>query len=215
MAAKAANMGPDLMRFIEKSLLIQTLDAVWKEHLYALDHLRQGIGLRAYGQRDPLNEYKSEAFALFNAMLDELKERVTAMLARVELAPEQPPPPVFAPLSQPFIESHPAPMPAYAGEPEMVMELAGGMAARATPLQAETMDPNDFDVGEGLGQQLQRRPHRRRPGVGLVDVGGVLVHGVAVLLGRRACRWVFARQNRGRGPEKLLAVVFAKDPRAR
>ena len=85
MAAKAANMGPELMRFIEKSLLIQTLDAVWKEHLYALDHLRQGIGLRAYGQRDPLNEYKSEAFALFNAMLDELKERVTAMLARVEI----------------------------------------------------------------------------------------------------------------------------------
>ena len=77
MAAKAANMGPELMRFIEKSLLIQTLDAVWKEHLYALDHLRQGIGLRAYGQRDPLNEYKSEAFALFNAMLVELKERVT------------------------------------------------------------------------------------------------------------------------------------------
>ena len=56
------------------------LDAVWKEHLYARDHLRQGIGLRAYGQRDPLNEYKTEAFALFNAMLDELKERVTAML---------------------------------------------------------------------------------------------------------------------------------------
>ena len=55
---------------------------------YALDHLRQGIGLRAYGQRDPLNEYKSEAFALFNAMLDELKERVTSLLARVELAPE-------------------------------------------------------------------------------------------------------------------------------
>ena len=70
MATKAANMGPELMRFIEKNLLIQTLDAVWKEHLYALDHLRQGIGLRAYGQRDPLNEYKSEAFALFNAMLE-------------------------------------------------------------------------------------------------------------------------------------------------
>ena len=90
MAAKAANIGPELMRFIEKSLLIQMLDAVWKEHLYALDHLRQGIGLRAYGQRDPLNEYKSEAFALFNAMLDELKERVTAMLARVELAARAP-----------------------------------------------------------------------------------------------------------------------------
>ena len=113
MAAKAANMGPDLMRFIEKSLLIQTLDAVWKEHLYALDHLRQGIGLRAYGQRDPLNEYKSEAFALFNAMLAELKERVTSMLARVELAPERPIPP--PPMMQ-MVESHAEPASAMSSE---------------------------------------------------------------------------------------------------
>jgi len=140
MAAKAANMGPELMRFIEKSLLIQTLDAVWKEHLYALDHLRQGIGLRAYGQRDPLNEYKSEAFALFNAMLDELKERVTAMLARVELAPEpvQPPPPIQ------MIETHPQPVPVFAGEPEMAMEGAGSMTIAATqPMRSDAVDPND------------------------------------------------------------------------
>ncbi|MGC1413610.1 MAG: preprotein translocase subunit SecA [Acetobacteraceae bacterium] len=140
MAAKAANMGPELMRFIEKSLLIQTLDAVWKEHLYALDHLRQGIGLRAYGQRDPLNEYKSEAFALFNAMLDELKERVTAMLARVELAPEpvQPPPPIQ------MIEMHPQPAPVFAGEPEMAMEGAGAMTiAAAQPMRSDAVDPND------------------------------------------------------------------------
>ena len=108
MAAKAANMGPELMRFIERSLLIQTLDAVWKEHLYALDHLRQGIGLRAYGQRDPLNEYKSEAFTLFNAMLTELKERVTSLLARVELAAERPIPP--PPMMQ-MVESHAEPVP--------------------------------------------------------------------------------------------------------
>jgi preprotein translocase subunit SecA len=95
MASKAANLGPELMRFVEKSILLQMLDAVWKEHLLALDHLRQGIGLRAYGQRDPLNEYKSEAFAMFNAMLDDLKERVTTMLARVELGPEAVPEPEF------------------------------------------------------------------------------------------------------------------------
>ncbi|HYZ22702.1 MAG TPA: preprotein translocase subunit SecA [Rhodopila sp.] len=113
MAAKAANMGPELMRFIEKSLLIQTLDAVWKEHLYALDHLRQGIGLRAYGQRDPLNEYKSEAFALFNAMLVELKERVTSLLARVELAPER----VIEPQPVSYrVESHPEAESALASE---------------------------------------------------------------------------------------------------
>jgi preprotein translocase subunit SecA len=104
---KEQRFGPDTMRFVEKSLLIQTLDTVWKEHLYALDHLRQGIGLRAYGQRDPLNEYKSEAFVLFNFMLDELKERITAMLARVELAQEQPPPPPIT-IGLPFMrEIHP------------------------------------------------------------------------------------------------------------
>jgi preprotein translocase subunit SecA len=114
MAAKAANLGPDLMRFIEKSLLIQTLDAVWKEHLYALDHLRQGIGLRAYGQRDPLNEYKSEAFALFNTLLDELKERITTLLARVEIAPDgqlaQP-----QPAARQMVESHAEPVSALSG----------------------------------------------------------------------------------------------------
>ena len=140
MAAKAANMGPELMRFIEKSLLIQTLDAVWKEHLYALDHLRQGIGLRAYGQRDPLNEYKSEAFALFNAMLDELKERVTAMLARVELAPE----PIPQPQPMQMMELHPQPTPAFAAEPEMALEGAGSMAIGATqPMRSDAVDPND------------------------------------------------------------------------
>ena len=78
MAEKAANYGADVMRMVEKSLLLQILDQVWKEHLLSLDHLRQGIGLRAYGQRDPLNEYKREAFALFEAMLERLRERVIA-----------------------------------------------------------------------------------------------------------------------------------------
>jgi preprotein translocase subunit SecA len=128
------------MRFIEKSLLIQTLDAVWKEHLYALDHLRQGIGLRAYGQRDPLNEYKSEAFALFNAMLDDLKERVTSLLARVELAPDRtlaqlPPEPV----SYRMVESHPEPVSALASQ--TVLDDEGAVAT--LPARTPAVDPND------------------------------------------------------------------------
>ena len=99
MADKAERFGPDLMRFIEKSVLLQVLDAVWKEHLLALDQLRQGIGLRAYGQKDPLNEYKSEAFALFNAMLDDLKERVTAMLSGMQLQADIPPEPSLPPMT--------------------------------------------------------------------------------------------------------------------
>ena len=65
MAAKVAQWGPDVIRYVEKSILLQTLDHLWREHLLMLEHLRQVIGLRGYGQRDPLNEYKSEAFHLF------------------------------------------------------------------------------------------------------------------------------------------------------
>jgi preprotein translocase subunit SecA len=91
MAEKTANVGPETMRAVEKGLLLQLLDQSWKEHLLALDHLRQGIGLRAYGQRDPLNEYKYEAFNLFEQMMAELRERVTGFLSHVELevTPEQ------------------------------------------------------------------------------------------------------------------------------
>jgi len=102
MAAKAANFGIELMRMVEKSMLLQTLDQVWKEHLLNLDHLRQGIGLRAYGQLDPLREYKSEAFALFGALLEDLKERVTALLARVDFQQPAEPPPL-----PPMFENHP------------------------------------------------------------------------------------------------------------
>jgi len=91
MAEKAANVGPDIMRQVEKSLLLQELDHAWKEHLLTLDHLRQGINLRAYGQRDPLNEYKKEAFELFEAMLKEFRERITSLLALVQIRMDAPP----------------------------------------------------------------------------------------------------------------------------
>jgi len=85
MAQKAATYGPELMRLAERSLLLQILDQTWKEHLLSLDHLRQGINLRAYAQRDPLNEYKHEAFVLFQEMLNHLREAVTSVLSHVEL----------------------------------------------------------------------------------------------------------------------------------
>ena len=157
MAAKAANMGPDLMRFIEKSLLIQTLDAVWKEHLYALDHLRQGIGLRAYGQRDPLNEYKSEAFVLFNAMLDDLKERVTGMLARVELAPDRNAMP-FEPspiMTRMMVESHPEPISALTSDLSMPMPDDDGGAIATLPVRTPAVDPNDETTWAGTPRNAQ------------------------------------------------------------
>jgi preprotein translocase subunit SecA len=90
MAEKSANYGPELMRMAEKSLLLQLLDQIWKDHLLSLDHLRQGIYLRGYGQRDPLNEYKREAFELFGAMLVNLRQQVTSLLSHVELRVPEP-----------------------------------------------------------------------------------------------------------------------------
>jgi preprotein translocase subunit SecA len=102
MAAKVARWGPDIIRYVEKSILLQTLDHLWREHLVMLDHLRNVIGLRGYGQRDPLNEYKAEAFNLFEAMSQNLREAVTAQLMRVEIM-EQPPP---EEQNLPFMEAH-------------------------------------------------------------------------------------------------------------
>ena len=101
MAAKVAQWGPEVMRYVEKTILLQTLDHLWREHLVMLDHLRQVIGLRGYGQRDPLQEYKSEAFALFEAMIANLREAVTAQLMRVEIVPPEEQAPAL-----PVMEAH-------------------------------------------------------------------------------------------------------------
>lgn len=82
---KESRYSPEILRLAEKQVLLMTLDQRWKEHLLNLDQLRQGINLRAFGQKDPLNEYKREAFMMFEAMLDDLRERVTARIARMEL----------------------------------------------------------------------------------------------------------------------------------
>ena len=89
MAEKAVRLGPDVMRMAEKSLLLQVLDQQWKEHLLRLDQLRQGISLRAYAQKDPLNEYKREAFMMFEQLLAGLRETTTMVLAHVELRPSE------------------------------------------------------------------------------------------------------------------------------
>src|SRR5207253_630901 len=91
MAAKVAQWGSDLIRQIEKTVLLQILDHLWREHLVMLEHLRQVIGLRGYGQRDPLNEYKAESFNLFEAMGKNLREMVTAQLMRLEIVTQPPP----------------------------------------------------------------------------------------------------------------------------
>jgi preprotein translocase subunit SecA len=98
-AARIEKNSPEVMRYIEKQIVLQVLDHLWREHLVTLDHLRQVIGWRGYAQRDPLNEYKSEAFELFDGLITRLRELTTAQLMRVEVAYEPPPqqlPPMHA-----------------------------------------------------------------------------------------------------------------------
>ena len=89
MAAKAAQFGSDNMRMIEKQVLLQTIDGKWRDHLLTLEHLRSVVGFRGYAQRDPLNEYKTEAFQLFQSMLDSLRMDVTKKLSQIRPMNEQ------------------------------------------------------------------------------------------------------------------------------
>jgi preprotein translocase subunit SecA len=144
-AEKAATYGPEIMRMAEKSLLLQILDQIWKDHLLSLDHLRQGINLRAYGQRDPLNEYKREAFNLFEAMLGRLRETVTGVLSHLELRVQMPEDlmPQGGPQGQ-MIETREDPAMALAEAGDMRPD--GAAEARYAPRRVPTgeeIDPRD------------------------------------------------------------------------
>jgi preprotein translocase subunit SecA len=127
-AKKAAQFGPQTMRQLERAILLQTLDGLWREHLITLEHLRQVIGLRGYGQRDPLNEYKSESFTLFEQMLARLREAVTGQLMHVELARQDEVPPLEEAELPPMEVHHLDPA---TGEDEFALEGAGAPAAGA------------------------------------------------------------------------------------
>jgi preprotein translocase subunit SecA len=138
MAAKAARFGPDIMRQIEKAVVMQVLDHLWREHIMQLDHLRQVVGLRGYAQRDPLNEFKSEAFQLFEALMHRLREVTTQQLALVELQ-EPPPMPELPPMSPHHID-------ATTGVDEFAQMGAGSGGFSAQPAGGTAVaerDPND------------------------------------------------------------------------
>src|SRR5690606_21135675 len=102
-AAKVARYSPQIMRSVEKQILLQSVDSLWRDHLVTLDHLSKVIGWRGLAQRDPLNEYKQEAYELFQKLLTDLRELVTTQLSHVEIQvrqPEPPPAPDFSGMSE-------------------------------------------------------------------------------------------------------------------
>ena len=138
MAAKTAQVGPNLMRQVEKAVLLQTLDHHWRDHLLMLDHLRQAVGLRGYAQRDPLNEYKSEAFELFESLLSRLREDVTRQLSAAQFVTQE---------QAPKLEDEPLPeMQAHHADPLTGEdEMADGETLQRTVRNdpGVAADPND------------------------------------------------------------------------
>lgn len=104
-ADKAERFGPELMAYVERSVVLQTIDNLWREHIVNLDHLRSVVGFRGYAQRDPLQEYKAEAFELFQALLANLRDAVTTQMSRVELVREAPPAPTPPPMQAHHIDA--------------------------------------------------------------------------------------------------------------
>src|SRR5260370_29778774 len=146
-AQKVAQYGPDVWRQVEKSVLMQLFDQNWKDHLLHLDHLRQGMGLRAYGQKDPLNEYKREAFNLFSDLLTALRESVTNVLSPLQLRMATPPMPAAPPPAQ-MREIHEDPVLAATMSDDPGFDPAdptgGGVATLSRPRSAgkRAVDPN-------------------------------------------------------------------------
>ena len=141
MAEKAARYTPAIMRMVEKSLLLQILDQTWKEHLQQLDYLRQAVGLRAYAQRDPLNEYKAEAFELFEGMLNRMRETVTGALSQLELRMDEPEAAVAqpkAPSEDELVAVHPE-----ADGVDNAAAAESGDTQTVVRRSAEAVDPND------------------------------------------------------------------------
>ncbi|SLN21294.1 preprotein translocase subunit SecA [Roseivivax jejudonensis] len=142
MEKKAEAFGPDTMRQIEKQLLLQTIDGKWREHLLTLEHLRSVVGFRGYAQRDPLNEYKTESFQLFQGMLDGLREDVTEKLAQIRPMSDEQRRELVAQMErqQQRVEQAAAQAPAGATTPEA--EAAGPAVAASEPL-VEGFDETD------------------------------------------------------------------------
>ncbi|HEY8594627.1 MAG TPA: preprotein translocase subunit SecA [Devosiaceae bacterium] len=159
-AAKVARFTPDIMRQVEKSILLQSIDGLWREHLVTLDHLSKVIGWRGLAQRDPLNEYKQEAYELFQTLLNNLRELVTTQLAHVEIRMQEPPQPQAPDLSR-LEETHIDPLtgendaePAPAPGTARAAAAAGGAATAV--LERGNADPSKIQLTEAQMRGVRR-----------------------------------------------------------
>jgi preprotein translocase subunit SecA len=162
---KERQVGPELMLFHQRMIMLQIVDTQWKDHLYSLDHLKEGIGLRGYGQRDPLVEYKKESFSMFQALMDRIDEEILRWVFLYQPVPvpqaaiggdghgaeEEPPPPAVA--GRPRRPGGPRPADA-AVPPELkgfdaVPPWQAAAASRSAPRNLTFNDPSEALSGSG------------------------------------------------------------------
>jgi preprotein translocase subunit SecA len=144
VAEKVKEIDPENWHMIEKSILLQSLDHHWKEHLSTLDALRQVVHLRAYAQKTPINEYKQEAFALFERMLSNIREDVTGSIARVQFRMEEPLPEFDLPVLPDFITTHIDPFSGEDNSSDIDAGQLGGITTTLPRPPVGNAQPSDF-----------------------------------------------------------------------
>ena len=153
MAKRSADIGPETMRQLERTVLLQSIDSHWKEHLSQLDHLRQVIQLRAYGQRNPLDEFKTESFSMFEAMLTNTRENVAILLSHIEIRREEDVPSLAEPDRKRMNENH-----------------SGGSVSTSSGNSGDWKNtPRNADCPCGSGKKYKHRHGQVMPKVGRND----------------------------------------------
>jgi preprotein translocase subunit SecA len=154
-AEKEKQFSPDLLRWLERRIILDVVDTQWKDHLLSLDHLKEGIGLRGYGQKDPLVEFKKEAFILFEDMMTRIDNETVRYLFHVQIQQNEPPPPTRAPRPEP-----PRTLPGAAA-------AAASAAARATDAPAQRLP--DFARALERRQERQQKDLQFQTGAGQAE----------------------------------------------
>jgi preprotein translocase subunit SecA len=151
-AERVERNSAEAMRYVEKQVILQSLDHLWRDHLVTLDHLRQVIGWRGMAQRDPLNEYKSEAFDLFRQLIAQWHEAVIAQMTRIEVRFQPPPEPAPPPMQ--FEHSDPDPFREFSELPDLGGFAASEVSVVAAPaaLGVAERDPNDPNTWGKIGR---------------------------------------------------------------
>ena len=210
--AREEELGSEVMRELERRVVLQVLDRKWREHLYEMDYLQEGIGLRAMAQRDPLVEYQREGFDMFNAMLDAIKEESVGFLFNVEVEVQQPA------VEEPAVDAEEEPaLAAPVVERSAPALTAKGLQTGSRSRQPAVLgaDPGRHRAGEGRDRRRRRQQRRARPKRAVPLRLGQEVQALPRRAGRRPLTAATAAPDRAGPGRRCLRLTAARVRRAR